>query len=471
LDVESNGNIDIATVFDITETFDCTTLNSVGHWDLAIAKLGFTNSSAAPTVQASSGNICSGNNTTLSIIDGNLNNATDWKWYTGNCGGTSIGSGSSITVSPTQNTTYYVRSEGGCAGPGNCGSISIAVNNTTPVITSVTAPLAPAPVNTAINLSVSTSGNIIVSAKIKWGDANAHQTVNNPSSNFTVSHTYTTPGVYTVVTAITDDCGNTSANYQYQYIVVYDPSAGFVTGGGWINSTAGAYRPDTSLNGKAIFGFESRYQNGTSVPAGNTEFKFQVANMNFKSTNYEWLVVSGSRAQFKGSGKINGSGNYGFILTAVDGDLKPTPSADLFRIKIWDINTSTVVYDNQYGTADDGGITTQMGGGSVVIHTTNKSNAGVTARDNSLNGNLTENKLQITALPNPTRNFFSIVLKGGNEERISIKVVDMLGRVIEIKNNIGSNKTLTLGENYKPGTYLINVIQGTNHQTQTVIKQ
>lgn len=470
IDVEANGNIDIASAFAGTQTFDCVVFSSGSYNDLAIAKLGVTSGSVAPSVQASGNNICSGNNTTLNIAVGNLNNATDWKWYTESCGGTSIGSGPSIIVSPTQNTTYYVRSEGGCGAPGNCGSIVITVNNTTPVISSVAVPLAPVPVNTSVSLNVTTNSSTIASAKIKWGDASAEQIVNNPASNFTVAHTYASPGVYTVVTTIIDACGNSSSSYQYQYIVVYDPSAGFVTGGGWINSPVGSYKPDTSLNGKAIFGFESRYQNGATLPAGNTEFKFQVANINFKSTNYEWLIVSGSRAQFKGSGTINGNGNYGFILTAVDGDLKTTPSADLFRIKIWNINTTTIVYDNQYGTSDDGALTTQIGGGSIVIHT-NKSNASVTNRDNRIQETLTENKLQITALPNPTRNYFSLVLKGGNNENISVRVFDVLGRVVERKNNMSANKTLTLGENYKPGTYLIEVIQGTSHQTQTVIKQ
>ena len=41
-------------------------------------------------------------------------------------------------------------------------------------------------------------------------------------------------------------------------VVVYDPSAGFVTGGGWIDSPAGAYTADPSLTGKANFGFVSK---------------------------------------------------------------------------------------------------------------------------------------------------------------------------------------------------------------------
>jgi hypothetical protein len=30
-------------------------------------------------------------------------------------------------------------------------------------------------------------------------------------------------------------------------------------------------------------------------------------------------VVAGARAQFKGSGRINNAGDYGFLLTAIDG--------------------------------------------------------------------------------------------------------------------------------------------------------
>src|SRR5207253_8769831 len=86
----------------------------------------------------------------------------------------------------------------------------------------------------------------------------------------------------------------------FQYVVTYDPSAGFVTGGGWINSPAGAYAADPTLTGKANFGFESRYQNGNNVPTGNTQFQFKEANFNFKSTAYEWLVVSGAKARYRG---------------------------------------------------------------------------------------------------------------------------------------------------------------------------
>jgi hypothetical protein len=191
------------------------------------------------------------------------------------------------------------------------------------------------------------------------------------------SYTFTAAGVYTVKLTVTDSCGaigtaTTKDSVEF-LIVVYDPSAGFVTGGGWINSPAGAYAANPSLTGKATFGFVSKYLKGANKPTGETEFQFQVANFDFHSSVYDWLVVSGALAQYKGTGTINGSSGtmgYGFILTATDGQVNGGGGVDKFRIKIWDKATSVVIYDNAMGSSDD--INTAnpqvIGGGSIVIH-------------------------------------------------------------------------------------------------------
>ena len=123
------------------------------------------------------------------------------------------------------------------------------------------------------------------------------------------------------------------------------------------------------------FGFVSQYKKGATVPTGETEFQFQVATMNFHSTSYDWLTVSGARAQYKGTGTVNGTGSYGFMLTAIDGDVSGGGGIDKFRIKIWDNNNGgLIVYDNQLpsGTCTDTSDTatpcTAIGGGSIVIH-------------------------------------------------------------------------------------------------------
>ena len=141
-----------------------------------------------------------------------------------------------------------------------------------------------------------------------------------------------------------------------------------MSGGGWINSPAGAFTPIPSLTGAATFGFVSRYQNGANVPTGATEFQFQAGNLNFKSTSYEWLVISGGKkAQYKGTGTINGSGNFRFMLTVIDGDQPGGNDVDKLRIRIWS-DSNGLIYDNQLNAPDSDDPTTVLGGGSIVIH-------------------------------------------------------------------------------------------------------
>jgi hypothetical protein len=177
---------------------------------------------------------------------------------------------------------------------------------------------------------------------------------------------YTEPGVYTVKVIVTDKDGDSGMAEATEFIVIYQPEGGFVTGGGWIDSPDGAYVADPSLTGRANFGFVSKYKRGATVPDGNTELRFNAGDLNFHSSSYDWLVVAGQdRAKYKGIGTINGTGNYGFMLTAVDNG----NSGDTLRIKIWDKdNAEAVVYDNQIGDDDNGYTGTVIGGGNIKVH-------------------------------------------------------------------------------------------------------
>ena len=255
-----------------------------------------------------------------------------------------------------------------------CDSLTVTVLNVAPTVGAIIAPVDPVEVKTAINASVEFTDPGVLdthTAVWDWGDdSTSVGTVNEMggSGSVTGSHTYITPGVYTVRLMLTDDDGDSDESI-FQYIAIYDPEGGFVTGGGWINSPEGAYAPDPSLAGKANFGFVSKYKKGADIPTGATEFQFKVANLNFHSDTYQWLVVAGPKAQFKGTGTINGAGNYGFMLTAVDAALTPSTEVDKFRIKIWDKdNGDAIVYDNQMWAGDDADPVSAIGGGSIVIH-------------------------------------------------------------------------------------------------------
>jgi len=206
---------------------------------------------------------------------------------------------------------------------------------------------------------------------IAWGDSTSNAgtvSESNGSGTCTGSHQYAAAGVYEVTFTITGSC-SASGTGVFQFDVIYDANGGFVTGGGWINSPAGAYAANTSLTGKATFGFVSKYVHGSTVPTGNTEFDFHTASFDFKSASYNWLVISGAKARYHGTGQVNGTGSFGFELTAWDGDVSGGGGVDKFRLKVWDQNQgNAVVYDNQMNASDGSDPTTALGGGDIVIH-------------------------------------------------------------------------------------------------------
>ena len=241
--------------------------------------------------------------------------------------------------------------------------VTVTVSNVAPTITAVAGPAGPIGISGG-----SASANITVTFTDP-GSGDTHVTSiacgNATSASPAGVCTYTAAGVYTVTATVTDDDGG-SDSQTFQYVVVFDPGAGFVTGGGWITSPAGAYAANPALTGRANFGFNARYHKGAQVPDGQTQFSFQAAGFNFHSTAYEWLVVAGARAQYKGTGTINGSGSYSFLLSVIDGQQPGGGGVDRFRLKVW--GPGGVIYDNQVGDADDAPASTALGGGSIVIH-------------------------------------------------------------------------------------------------------
>ena len=139
--------------------------------------------------------------------------------------------------------------------------------------------------------------------------------------------------------------------------VLFVPNGSFVTGSGRIMSTAVRTDADgIEYDGPpANFGFEAKYKKDSSTPVGHTEFSFAKgkSRFRFKSTSYDWFMIRGAKAQLKGSGTVNGSGDYSFLVVAIDGSQPGGDRVNRFRIKIADKTTTAVIYDSEPGAADD----------------------------------------------------------------------------------------------------------------------
>ena len=265
------------------------------------------------------------------------------------------GVGTLLSAGVSQLSALFVPTD---SGNFNGGTVNTAiVVNAPPVITSVSGPSAPLAINTAVNVSATFSDSATADShtcSVSWDDGTPSTpgTITASTSRCSAVRTYATPGVYQVGFTITDD-DSLSGTGVFQYVVVYDPSSGFVTGRGRIDSPAGAFTGNAALAGPASFGFVSRYRKGETTPVGDTEFTFALADFVFQSSSYQWLVVAGARAQYKGVGTVNGVAGYGFLLTAIDGQAKGGGGIDRFRIKVWRIADDVLVYDNVLGASDD----------------------------------------------------------------------------------------------------------------------
>jgi len=77
-----------------------------------------------------------------------------------------------------------------------------------------------------------------------------------------------------------------------------------------------------------------------------------------------------------------------------------------------------------------------------------------------------------TVAPNPSATNFKIKVGSGNTvQRVSLKVVDVSGRVVETRNNVMPNTTITLGDSYARGIYFVQIIQGTKQEVLKVVKE
>ena len=106
----------------------CTNTNCVSVTVTICGPTGVTSNVANNT-------ICQGISAQLNV-QGSLVGSAKWVWYKNGCGynessrssESSIGTGSSLKVTPSSTTTYFVRSEGGACGKTICKSITITVN-------------------------------------------------------------------------------------------------------------------------------------------------------------------------------------------------------------------------------------------------------------------------------------------------------------------------------------------------------
>jgi hypothetical protein len=85
---------------------------------------------------------------------------------------------------------------------------------------------------------------------------------------------------------------------------------------------------------------------------------------------------------------------------------------------------------------------------------------------------VTTQTFEVITAPNPSDSYFTLTVKSTNKtDRILVRVMDELGRVVEQKENVMSGTTVRFGDKYIPGIYFITVQQGKNLKSVKLVRR
>jgi hypothetical protein len=83
---------------------------------------------------------------------------------------------------------------------------------------------------------------------------------------------------------------------------------------------------------------------------------------------------------------------------------------------------------------------------------------------------LVNEKLEVSAVPNPSDNIFNLIIRGNNKYYVQVRVTDVFGRIVEHYEKVSANTVLQIGQKLRGGSYFVEVIQADQRKFIKIIK-
>jgi probable HAF family extracellular repeat protein len=194
-----------------------------------------------------------------------------------------------------------------------------------------------------------------------WGDGSGAQagqaSERNGDGSASGSHVYTAPGIYTVTATVAGQDGESTT--VSRRIAVLDPAGRFVGGTGSFVAGSPVSRKAAFGPARATFSFVAPATAQATTDNSKAGLSFHTAGLGFRSTDIRLVDMQGTRAQFAGSGELNGKGGYRFAMATTAGVAAGTGEPGRFSLKIWHTDPVTkaevVDYDTQAGASGAAG--------------------------------------------------------------------------------------------------------------------
>jgi hypothetical protein len=332
---------------------------------------------------------------------------------------------------------------------GDVATFTVTVNDTEkPTI------LAPAAITVSPNASGCSAINVALGTPGTSDNCGVSDITNNAPISFPL-------GTTVVTWTVTDESGNTATATQ-NVVVRVDPAltstipdAFAISPGGAANTVYIGYSPASSITLHA------------EVSGGTAPY------------NYKWSIGSSSGRGFSNASSVtvspatsstyylNVEDVYGCVTGATTKtvnvvDVRCGPKLD--KVSVCQLNkgkwtTSCVLSKDVPALLASGATLGSCSNTNSVVTVTEP------LYEQTIKG------LSVLAMPNPSSAYFNLRIQSDNTgERILVRITDILGRTIEQFQNVPSTHVLRIGDNYKNGVYMVEVIQGSSKKHLKIIK-
>lgn len=308
-----------------------------------------------------------------------------------------------------------------------------------------------------------------------------------PVAPFITSCPTTTPfcvsttGIYTIpVITATDDCGE----IKYSYVV-----SGATSRTGTGNNASGAFNEGSSTINWTVTDVEGNVSSCQTTVVVNENPQVAIPDAFALSSG---VVANTVYKGYSPASSITltpvvteGAPNYSYIWsngsTTANATVSPT-AITAYTLTVTDANGCQATASKTIDVKDVRGVKNQNK--VMICHKPTGTNSTLEVSQSEVASHLSHGdmlgsciptpqypNLIVLASPNPSTSYFNLLARGGNPNKpINLKVINILGKVMDQRSNVQNGQTVRLGDNYKAGLYFVELSQDREKAVTILLK-
>jgi hypothetical protein len=246
------------------------------------------------------------------------------------------------------------------------------------------------------------------------------------------------------------------------------------------------------------FGFTMKYNKTGTNLQGNINIIYRAPNnkiYQIKSNAVNSLTPNdigtagrqatiNSKAEFReirGTQVIVLKGNLDLTVVAFESSTDKTGKSDKISVRLINPAGGTfgdgnyvaagLIFTNDLNASTGASMQTQLSGGKIQVRNSTGISSASTVDESTRYDNTAPGTFKVSAYPNPTQHYFTLNVLSASNEPIEVKMFDMTGHMVYYRKGLLKEEHHKFGQLLTDGMYILDVRQGTNRSTTTLIKK